>query len=42
VALRATDGRLDEFVAPSHAGGRTDAPPPQAPLALVRRAIADG
>ena len=42
VALRATDGRLDEFVARSHAGGRTDAPPPQAPLALVRRAIADG
>lgn len=42
VALRAADGRLDEFVAPSHAGGRTDAPPPQAPLALVRRAIADG
>ncbi len=42
VALRATDGRLDEFVPPSPAGGRTDAPPPQAPLALVRRAIADG
>jgi len=42
VALRATDGRLDDFVAPSHAGGAGAGSPPQAPLALVRRAIADG
>jgi signal transduction histidine kinase len=38
VALRATDARLDAFVAPSHAAGTT----PEVPLALVRRSIADG
>ena len=38
VALRATDARLDDFVAPSHADG----PAPEAPLALVRRSIVDG
>lgn len=37
VALRATDARLEEFVAPSEADG----PPPTAPLALVRRSIVE-
>lgn len=38
VALRATDARLDAFVAPSHAAGTA----PGVPLALVRRSIVDG
>jgi signal transduction histidine kinase len=37
-ALRATDAKLDDFVAPSHASG----PLPEVPLALVRRSIIDG
>ena len=37
VALRATDARLDEFVAPSEAAGQS----PSVPLALVRRSIVE-
>ena len=38
VALRATDARLADFVAPSHTGIAV----PSAPLALVRQSIIDG
>ena len=38
MALRATDARLEEFVAPSHGAGLT----PEAPLGLVRKSITDG
>jgi signal transduction histidine kinase len=38
IALRASDPALEDFVAPAHAAGTV----PEAPIALVRRAILDG